>query len=243
MTMTRHRIRRYVAAAILSLTALGITTATGTAASAEEPRILVSDDGVTFAPTLTSALFDDLGMLIPLASIESSLWVQNTATTDGSLRLRVNELASASEVFSHSVTLTAMSGNKAWTSTLDELATCDSVIPTLPIPAGKTVRVDLVLAMADVDGLTAQDESANLAFVVDMRDAQYAFPAQACAQAGNGDAVFPGDALPGDGALPGEGALPRTGADFIPTAALSLGLLYGGLIILLARRRRRSEES
>ena len=238
MTMTRNRFRRYVAAAILVLAALGITTATGTAASAEDPRILVSDDGVTFTPTLTSALFDDLGMLIPRESIESSLWVQNTATVDGSLRLRVNDLASASDVFTRSVTLTAMSGNKTWASTLDELAACDSVIPTLSIPAGEIVRVDLVLAMADVDGLTAQDNSANLAFVVDMRDAQDAFPAQPCALSGNGDG-----ALPADGALPGEGALPRTGADFIPTAALSLGLLFGGLIILLMRRRRRSEES
>ena len=238
MTMPRNRIRRYVAAAILVLVALGLTTATGTAASAEDPRILVSGDGVTFTPTLTSALFDELGMLIPQESIESSLWVKNTATTDGSLRLRVKELANAPEVFTRNVTLTAMSGNKTWTSTLDEFADCDSVIPTLPIPAGETVRVDLVLAMADVDGLTAQDESANLAFAVDMRDAQDAFPAQACALADNGDA-----ALPSGGTLPGEGALPRTGADFIPTAALSLGLLFGGLIILLARRRRRSEES
>ena len=86
--------------------------------------------------------------------------------------------------------------------------------------------------MADVDGLTAQDESANLAFVVDMRDAQDAFPAQACTLS---DTV--------DAALPGEGALPRTGADFIRTVALSLGLVFGGFIILLVRRRRQSEES
>ena len=237
MTMTRHRIRRYVAAAILALTALGITTATGTAASAEDPRILVSDDGVTFTPTLTSALFDDLGMLIPQESIESSLWVKNTATTDGSLRLRVKELASASDVFTQNVTLTAMSGNKTWTSTLDEFADCDSVIPTLAIPAGKTVRVDLVLAMADVDGLTAQNKSANLAFSVDVRDAQMPFPAEPCLVSGGGDNGS------GDNGSGGGGNLSGTGAEIFPTAALSLGLLIGGLLFLLLRRRRRTEES
>ncbi len=66
-------------------------------------------------------------------------------------------------------------------STSSPSATTSS--PHLPIPAGATVRIDLTVAMADVDGLTAQDESANLAFAVDVRDAQEPFPAEPCSAA------------------------------------------------------------
>jgi len=113
-----------------------------------------------------------------------------------------------------------------WDSwTLDELAVCDTVIPTLPVPAGETVRIDLRVSMADVDGLTAQDESANLAFEVDVRDAQNPFSAEPCELTGGG------------------GELPGTGTEPFPMVALSAGLLLSGLLLLLMRRRAGSEES
>ena len=225
MITPQFSMRRAAATALVALLAMCVTAVTGTAAAAEDPQILVSDDGVNFTPTLTDGLFDGLGLLIPLESIESSLWVQNTATVDGSLRLRVDEFDSTSEVLTQNLTLTAESGNESWTWTLDELAVCDNVIPTLPVPAGETVRIDLRVSMADVDGLTAQDESANLAFEVDVRDAQNPFSAEPCELTGGG------------------GALPGTGAEPFPMVALSAGLLLSGLLILLMRRRARSEES
>jgi len=225
MITPQRRMRRAAAAALVALATLGVTVVTGTAASAEDPQILVSDDGVNFTPTLTDGLFDGLGLLIPLESIDSSLWVQNTATVDGSLRLRIDEFASTSEIFTQNLTLTAMSGNETWTWTLDQLATCDNVIPSLPVPAGETVRIDLRISMADVDGQTAQDESANLAFEVDVRDAQNPFSAEPCELVGGG------------------GDLPGTGAEPFPMVALSAGLLLGGLVLLAMRRRARSEDS
>ena len=228
MTAPQHRMRRIVAATFLVLASLGVTLVTGTAASAEDPQILVSDDGVTFTPDLTDGLFDGLGLLIPLESIESSLWVRNTSTVDGSLRLSIDELTTTSSVFTSNLTLTAESGNETWTWTLDELAVCGVVIPTLPVPAGATVRIDLTVAMADVDGLTAQDESANLAFTVDVRDAQEPFPAQPCELPGGGEGG-------GEG---GGGDLSGTGAEVLPVAALSLGMVVGGLVLLLLLRRR-----
>ena len=221
--------------AVLVLAALGVTVVTGTAASAEDPQILVSDDGVNFTPSLTDGLFDGLGLLIPLESIESSLWVKNTATVDGSLRLSVDELSTTSTVFTRNLTLTAVSGNETWTWTLNELAVCGDVIPTLPVPAGATVRIDLAVAMDDVNGLTAQDESANLSFVVDVRDAQAPFPAEPCELPGSGEGV--GEGGGGDGGLAG------TGADVVPIGALAAGLLVAGLGLLLVLRRRPHEDS
>jgi len=231
MTGPHARIRRVAAATILVLAGLGVTVATGPTASAEDPQILVSDDGVNFTPSLTDGLFDGLGLLIPLESIESSLWVKNTSTVDGSLRLTVDELTTTSSVFTSNLSLTAVSGNETWTWTLDELAVCGDVIPTLPIPAGATVRIDLAVAMADVDGLTAQDESANLAFTVDVRDAQSPFPAEPCS--------VPGGVDNGAG---GGGDLSGTGTEAFPMVALSAGLLLGGLTLLLLRRRRPHED-
>src|SRR6186713_1561256 len=104
MTGPHARIRRVAATIILVPAALGVTVATGPIASAEDPQILVSDDGVNFAPTLTEGLFDGLGLLIPLESIESSLWVQNTATVDGSLRFGVDTVTSTSDIFTENLT-------------------------------------------------------------------------------------------------------------------------------------------
>src|SRR6187551_2285952 len=147
MTRSLARMRRVAAAALVALAAAACTVLTGTSASAEDPQILVSDDGVNFTPSLTDGLFDGLGLLIPLESIESSLWVRNTSTVDGSLRLSIDELTTTSSVFTSNLTLTAESGNETWTWTLDELAVCGVVIPTLPVPAGATVRIDLTVAM------------------------------------------------------------------------------------------------
>src|SRR6187455_127811 len=232
MITPQFSMRRAAATALVALLAMCVTAVTGTAAAAEDPQILVSDDGVNFTPSLTDGLFDGLGLLIPLESIESSLWVKNPSTVDGSMRLTVDELTTTSSVFTSNLRLTAVSGNETWTWTLDELAVCGDVIPTLPIPAGETVRIDLTVAMDDVDGLTAQDESANLGFVVDVRDAESPFPPEPCG-------------LPGEGEGEGGGGdvdLPVTGADVGPVAALSTGLLGAGLLLLLLLRRRRAPE-
>lgn len=232
-----HRIAAAGAVAVMAAAAAFVAAP----ASAAEPEILVSDDGVTFAPTLTDGLFDGLGLLVPGESISTSLWVRNPSSTDGSLRLTVEDLVTPSQAFADNVTLSADVGNFIWTWSLAELEACGTVVPTLAIGAGDTVRIDLTAALGDVTGLDAQNESANVGISVMVRDAVSPFPNEPCLQA----PVDPTDPDDGDGDNGGggsDGGLSGTGADVAATLWAAVILLAGGFLIVFARRRRRDED-
>lgn len=235
------RARRIAAAGAVAVTAAVAALLAVPAAQAATPEILVSDDGVSFAPTLTDGLFDGLGLLVPGESISASLWVRNPSSTDGSLRLTIDDLVTPSQVFADNVTLTADSGNLTWSWSLADLEDCGAVVPTLAIGAGDTVRIDLTAALGDVSGLDAQNESASVGLSVIVRDAVNPFPNEACAEA----PVDPTDPDDGDGNNAGggsDGSLSGTGADIGPTLWVALALLAGGFVIVIARRRRRDED-
>lgn len=229
------------ATAVTGLATLAIVGAAVAAPAAQPaaPQILVSDDGVTFAPTLTDGLFDGLGLLIPGESITASLWVRNPSSTDGSLRVSVDALAGGSAVFSQNVSIEATLGVDSWTFSLSQLAECGTVIPSVPIAAGTTVRIDFTAALADsVVGLEAQRESAEVGLNVAVRDARNPFPAERC------EAPGPDPADPDGGGSAGgtDGELSGTGANAMPTIAAAIVLLVGGLIIVVTRRRRHDED-
>jgi hypothetical protein len=219
-------------AAVAALGLVGVLFASAPATAAE-PDILVSDDGVTFVPQLDDGLFDDLGLLTPLSAISASLWVRNTSDRDASLRLSVDELVSDSPEFRDSLAITASVGAQEWAWTLADPSVCDSVVPSVPVGAGQIVRIDLTASLEDVSGQDLQDESAEISFSVAARDAQVPFPNDPCA--------LPGDDSGGGTDNGSEGGLSGTGADVIPLISASLALLVAGLVILLARRRRREE--
>jgi len=239
MIATKRTSRRIAATVIAALVGLAAVVLPGTAATAaSNPEILVSDDGVTFTPQLTTGLFTGLGLLVPEESISASLWVRNPSTTDGSMRLSVADLVTTSEVFTQNVTLTAVSGTGAWTWTLADLTACNNVIPSLPIRAGETVRIDMTVTMLDVDGQTAQDESAQLGMAVDVRDARSPFPTEPCAQPGQVDPT----PTPDPGPDTPDGGLSDTGARVLSFAVISAGLLGLGFFLVFWRRRREREE-
>lgn len=223
--------RRAIAAASVALAALAATL-TGPVASAAEPELLLSDDGVSFGPALHRGLFDDLGALVPLEPIESRLWVRNASPEVRSMRISVNDITGASDVFTESVTLTAVSGTHAWTWTLAELSSCDAMVPTMLIAAGETVRFDLTAELADVSGRDVQGETARIGFRVAARDARSPFPTDPCAGPTTTNPDGGGSAEGPDGGLSG------TGADVIPLTVVSVGLIAAGFFALLLRRRR-----
>lgn len=252
--MTIHaRARALVAAAAVALLTAMVGVVAAPAAQAAPPEILVSDDGVTFTPSLTDGLFDGLGELVPLESISTSVWVRNTSSTNGSLRLTVDDFVQPSQEFAENVTITADAGPYSWTLSLADLETCGTIVPTLAIAAGATVRINLTAEMGNLTGQDAQAEAADMDLTVYVRDAASPFPSARCEQPGEGGPTDPTDPdNPGGGSDNSGGSdnnaggddssLSHTGADVARTLAIGLLLAVTGFIIVFARRRRSDED-
>lgn len=234
--MMRPRLlaRALAAATALTLGLVGAGALAAPAAASSGTEVLVSDNGVDFAPQLTDGLFDNLGLLVPGESVSASLWVRNTAASDASMRLTLADLVSSSEVFTQTLSMAVVSGTHMWDWTFSELLACDTVIPSMPIATGETVRIDLTVTMGDAVGQQAQDESVMVGFVVDARDAADPFPAEGCAD--------PDDGGPDGGEGDPDESLSNTGANVFRLSLLSVGLFVIGLIVVLSRRRRDEQE-
>ena len=88
------------------------------------------------------------------------------------------------------------------------------IVPSVSVPPGGVVRINLAVRMLDLNGLTAQGQTANLDFAVAMRDAA-------------------GGAFPNVSGCPAFAApsepLAFTGAQSVlPIAAFALALVAGG---------------
>lgn len=234
--MIRPRIRRGIAlAAALVVALLGLgAAAPATAAQAAAPSILLSSDGVTFTPTLSTRLFDSIGLLVPGDTQTTSLWVKNDTARDAYLRLTISNLVVPLTEFTDAIVLTTTSRTLTRTDQLADLVVCSAVLRSAPIEAGDVLRIDLAVGMdAGVVGQQAQDETGSIDFSVAMRDIAYGpYPAaDGCAETA--------PELPGTGG----GQMANTGADAMPLLLVASAALLGGFIaIIVARRRSRRQD-
>ncbi len=197
--------------------------------------LLISTDGVTFGPALTSGLFDGLGMMVPLDTETATFWVKNPTADPASLRVSVQDLVVTSAVLASSMTLTAFDDGTGTTnnSQLDTLAPCDVVIAPQTILSGAVIRVDLTITMLNVNGLTAQDKIGALTFLAAMRDLSAGpFPPTAC----NDDGVIISSNLPSRMAYTGQ-ELPT---NWLVAGGAALGF---GILLVLRRRRKPDDET
>jgi hypothetical protein len=219
-----------LAAALMSAGTLGVGAQR---ANADPVEILVSADGVTFAPTLGEHFFDGLGSIVPGDRLTTRLWVKNPSATIASLRLSARDLLIPSEAFAEAVTMTTLDTGTGRSSaaSLADLAACGVIIHSTTIAPDSVLQLSMTFTMAEsVDGTSAQSESADLKVVAAMRE----IAGGAFATTGCGDS----DLVPTAG-----GRLSFTGGRF-PTELVALGaLLVGsGSFFLVARRRAREEE-
>ena len=226
--MTRQRLTRTAVSLVLAaVSAVALSVLPAASAQAAPPEVLVSTDGYNFSPSLTAGVFDGFGALVPGDSISATLWVMNDSADPGLVRVSVSDLLVPSIEFGTGVILTSNDGQQLRTASLGELAVCSVIVPSVSVPPGGVVRINLAVRMLDLNGLTAQGQTANLDFAVAMRDAAGgAFPnVSGC----------PAFAAP-------SGPLAFTGAQSVlPIAAFALALVAGGLVLIL--RRRRDEET
>ena len=228
-----HR-RRLIAVLVAVAIATVVTFGVGAQrANAEPVEILVSADGVTFAPTLGEHFFDGLGSIVPGDRLTTRIWVKNPSATIASLRLSARDLLIPSQAFAEAVTMTTLDTGtgRASAASLADLAACGVIIHSTTIAPDSVLQLSMTFTMAEsVDGISAQSESADLKVVAAMREIE----GGPFATTGCGDS----DLVPTAG-----GVLSFTGGQF-PTELVALGaLLVGsGSYFLVARRRGREEE-
>jgi len=163
-----------VGLAALGLIAVAVLAAPAPARAAGD--ILVSSDGVTFAPALSTALFDGVDPLVPGDSVTRTLWVDNATGLDA--RMQLATLArSASPSIGRALAITVAVAGARGTHTLD---TGCALLLTMPrVAAGGRMPLTVTISMSDVPGRVAQDESLAMSLLVSMSDPAGA-PPSAC---------------------------------------------------------------
>ena len=234
--MTRRQ--RVVGAALIVLSSLllGATSAGPgvSPAAAADDGLFVSADGSHWVPKLKTQLFAHFGMLVPGNGQHADLWIKNSSSYDASMRIAIKDLEIPSAAFASGVILTTTGQgtdlDQVWN--VGDLDKCKVVIPTAKMKPGQIVKLGLTFTMLDLDGLTAQQETANVNFQVKMREVQGGvFPEDPC------DETIISPASEGGG-LPFTGQGIRT--DLIIAAAVLVGI---GLFLVVRRRRRADEEA
>ncbi|MCU1423434.1 MAG: hypothetical protein JWN36_3085, partial [Microbacteriaceae bacterium] len=185
--------------------------------------ILVSSDGVTFAPALPAALFDGVGALVPGDSVTRTLWVDNA--TGSEARMQLATLArSATPSIGRALQISVAASGAMSAHTLD--TGCALLLSMPRVAPAARMPLTVTISMANVPGRVAQNESLDMSLLVSMSDPGGAAPAACPADAtavplGTGRASAPSLAFTGAG-LP---LLALAAAAF--AVALGLGLRSG----------------
>lgn len=142
------------------------------------------------------------------------------------MRVSVSDLVVPSIEFGTGVILSSNDGNQLRTASFSALAVCSVIVPSVSVPPGGVLKIDLAVRMLDLDGLTAQGQTANLDFAVAMRDAAGGpFPtASGCPNLSSGPLAFTGVQA------------------VLPAFAFAIALVAGGIILVLRRRREKEAE-
>ena len=239
---------RIVAGLAALVLAAGVCASVGPAAAVASETtpsvdLLVSADGVNFSSALAGNLFEGSSLLIPGGSVASDLWIKNPSGAPAVLRVSARGIAISSGALADGVTMSAWdSGTDATrTATLRDVVECQIIVPSQAIAAGATMKMVVRYTMADLTGVTAQHDSANLGFMVAMRDAEAGpFPESACED--DGVLISSKPSRPSSLARPS--SLPTTGTDFVVPLLATSGFLVGiGLFLVAGRRRREHDES
>lgn len=236
-----HISRILTSVALPTFFLLAATTSLGmTAAPESETDILVSSDGVSFAPSLSENLFDDMALLVPSESISSALWIKNPTGSPANVRVSLDGLDLGSGAFADNLTLTsAVEGSDTTrAATLRELDRCSVVVASQPLAGDATLKVLFTATLGDLDGLAGQNESTPIVFRIDMRDSEAGgFPPSPCTETGTvtTDTSTTGTTI---GAPQQARAMAATGTSIALPLTVAGLLLSAGIMTVVARRRR-----
>lgn len=224
----------------LAGTAITLTLGIGVVpAGAAETDLLLSHDGVTFAPTLDGGLFDQFGLLVPGESKTAGLWLRNPTGNSANLRVTAQNVVIPSSAYSGGIAVSTWDSLTGTTATgdLGTVAACEVLLSTQVVPPGGTVRMAVTFTMGDLTGTQGQGESAGMDLMVAMRDAEAGpFPDSACED--HGVLIRAAGRSSTTGAVTEPGGLASTGGELPASVLAAAAILIGIGSALIAGRRR-----
>jgi hypothetical protein len=128
-------------------------------ASAANPPIAISDDGVAYGDSFPGNLYDGV-LLIPGASASRAFWVMNTGPSSANLAITLIGVESASPDFLAAITNTASAGSHMGSALFSSAGDCVSLIHGVHLAPGESAKVSTTLAMSNVSGTTGQGAQA-----------------------------------------------------------------------------------
>jgi len=252
-----HRRTRILAAAGLALAP--VMCAPG--AFADDDRLGISADGVSFSDSINAPLFDPRIRWIPGNSEITTFYVRNQSDDAGDVAVKVTRADQRDPLFaSDALLIDARPAGGAWTPIV--AGDTPAVIDLTRVRAGDVVSLDVRARMRNSAPNTAMRLDADASFVVRLTDASAVLDVnEGIGDGGPGDGGL-GDGGPGDGGGGGlqdgfvgtpdgtgdrdddlsddadaGGFLPGTGSD-IPLGLSWLGLALTGAGAFLITRRR-----
>lgn len=224
--------------ALVALAALLIGP--GSPATAADDPLSVSLDGVTFTRNLVDPVFPGAFRIVPGDVVSEDLWVRNSGSAAGRLRVELVGATASDEDLAHALSLGVISADGRGTptpATIAEAGDCTVVISDVGLAAGETLRLRARALLGELDHQLGQDAVAAFEFRLVLTDTAAPAPSDPllCAVGGDDDDVD----VPG---TPG-GDLAATGAAGVqPLALLAAGLVGAGLVLALVRRSSRDDD-
>jgi len=200
---------------------VGVTAAPASAAAGD---VEVSADGVTFGSTYSGALFDDLALMVPGDSQSTVLYVRNSGTEPGFLRISLQDVVTSDADYADALTVTVSTGAAQGTATAVSAANpCWVLLQGEIISPGQVVAVSSTAALGNLGGLAGQGATASLALKVGLSSTGTgSLPPTSCGGSGTTVPVTPpvtptATPAPGvQGGAAGTGAAADTGTTTSP---------------------------
>ena len=180
------------AALMLVLGAAPASAATGVGV------IELSTDGVSFARNLPGALFGSIATLSPGDSETKTIYVRNTGTATGYLRVTLRDVSFSDSHFANALTVTTSTPSISGAShAISGASPCLVTNEGLLIAPGQTVPVTSTLTLGDLFGSQGQGATASMSLRFALSDTTPgSLPATHCGNSGSTVPLLPGTSSP-----------------------------------------------
>jgi hypothetical protein len=238
-------VQRRRAALPVTLALVGASLLFGAAGPANAAgELLVSLDGEVWAGSLPHALFADAGSLVPLATHTTTVYLKNSSTSAGFLRLSVrNVTGSASEYAGALSVTTTAPGYPDFPVMVSDARPCRVLIDALRLEAGESVAITSTLHLGNLNGHAGQNERLDLDMIVSLSEAAVlTTPPTQCAADGT---TIPVTSSTPHGTFVTATARSENNQLFsawLPSLAFALGAVAVGILFFALRRRRRAAD-
>jgi hypothetical protein len=187
-------VATFALATVLAMSAL--IGATPASAVTGVGVVEVSDDGVNFDRNYPGGLFDAIAQLVPGDSQSETVYVRNSGTAAGYLRVTLRDVNYSDQKFADALTVTTSTPSSVGSAAAISSANpCQVVHEGTLIAPGEIVPVVATLALGNLNGADGQGATATLAMRFTLSDATAGtLPPTNCGTGGTTVPVTPGTA-------------------------------------------------